>query len=127
MPEANYLYATAAVVIVGLVVWVAAALKTAKEPWARAPAGAGSSVAVEEKLVTEEEKAVEAASEEKKEEAKADDEKKEEPKADEKKAEEKKSEGSNPDATADATPVVVPERKADDEEKKDEEKKAEKA
>lgn len=35
MPEANVLYTVTAVVVAGLVVWVAAALKMAKEPWAR--------------------------------------------------------------------------------------------
>jgi len=35
MPEANVLYSVTAAVIVGLVVWVALVLKTAKEPWAR--------------------------------------------------------------------------------------------
>ena len=37
MPEANVLYSVTAAVIVGLVVWVAFVLKTAKEPWARPP------------------------------------------------------------------------------------------
>ena len=35
MPEANVLYSVTAAVVVGLVVWVAVVLKTAKEPWAR--------------------------------------------------------------------------------------------
>ncbi|MCL2725043.1 MAG: hypothetical protein FWD69_11465 [Polyangiaceae bacterium] len=35
MPEVNVLVAVTAVVVVGLVVWVAAVLLTAKEPWAR--------------------------------------------------------------------------------------------
>ena len=35
MPEATLLYSVTAVVVLGLVVWVAAVLKTAKEPWAR--------------------------------------------------------------------------------------------
>ncbi|HVJ90924.1 MAG TPA: hypothetical protein VM580_14070 [Labilithrix sp.] len=36
MPEATALYVVTAVVLAVLVVWVAAVLKTAKEPWARA-------------------------------------------------------------------------------------------
>jgi hypothetical protein len=36
MPEANVLYGVTAVVVAGLVAWVAFVLKTAKEPWARA-------------------------------------------------------------------------------------------
>jgi hypothetical protein len=44
MPEATVLYLVTAVVVVGLIIWVAAVLKTAKEPWARAvvpqPSGA---------------------------------------------------------------------------------------
>lgn len=36
MPEANVLYGVTAVVVVGLVAWVAFVLKTAREPWARA-------------------------------------------------------------------------------------------
>ncbi|MBX3208201.1 MAG: hypothetical protein KF764_24350 [Labilithrix sp.] len=36
MPEATVLYSVTAVVVAGLVVWVLAVLKTAKEPWARA-------------------------------------------------------------------------------------------
>ena len=35
MPEANVLYSVTAVVVVGLVAWVAVVLKTAKEPWSR--------------------------------------------------------------------------------------------
>lgn len=35
MPEATALYIVVAVVVAALVVWVAAALRTAKEPWAR--------------------------------------------------------------------------------------------
>ena len=35
MPEANALFIATAVVVVGLVAWVAAALAMAKEPWAR--------------------------------------------------------------------------------------------
>ena len=35
MPEANVLYSVTAVVVVGLVAWVAFVLKTAKEPWSR--------------------------------------------------------------------------------------------
>jgi hypothetical protein len=37
MPEATVLYSVTAVVIAALVLWVAAVLKTAKEPWAREP------------------------------------------------------------------------------------------
>lgn len=36
MPEANALMGVTAVVVAGLVVWVAIVLLTAKEPWARA-------------------------------------------------------------------------------------------
>lgn len=39
MPEATLLYSVTAVVIAGLVIWVAVVLKTAKEPWIRASAG----------------------------------------------------------------------------------------
>lgn len=35
MPEATVLYSVTAVVVVGLIVWVAAVLKTAREPWSR--------------------------------------------------------------------------------------------
>lgn len=35
MPEATVLYSVTAVVIAGLILWVAFVLKTAKEPWAR--------------------------------------------------------------------------------------------
>lgn len=35
MPEATVLYSVTAAVVVGLVIWVAVVLKTAKEPWAR--------------------------------------------------------------------------------------------
>jgi len=35
MPEATVLYTVTAVVVLGLVVWVAVVLKTAREPWAR--------------------------------------------------------------------------------------------
>ena len=35
MPEANVLYSVTAVVVFGLVAWVAVVLRTAKEPWAR--------------------------------------------------------------------------------------------
>lgn len=40
MPEATVLYSVTAVVFLGLVVWVAVVLKTAKEPWTRAVAAA---------------------------------------------------------------------------------------
>jgi hypothetical protein len=35
MPEATVLYAVTGVVVVGLVVWVVAVLRVAKEPWAQ--------------------------------------------------------------------------------------------
>lgn len=35
MPEATVLYTVTAVVVLGLIVWVAAVLKTARKPWAR--------------------------------------------------------------------------------------------
>ena len=35
MPEATVLYTVTAVVVLGLIVWVAAVLRTAREPWAR--------------------------------------------------------------------------------------------
>jgi hypothetical protein len=35
MPEATVLYSVTAAVVAGLVLWVVAVLKTAKEPWAR--------------------------------------------------------------------------------------------
>lgn len=82
MPEANVLYTVTAVVVAGLAIWVAAALKMAKEPWAR-PAPA---TATERAADVPIEKTEEPAAEEKAEEAKADDEKAE---ADEEKAEEK--------------------------------------
>src|SRR5262249_37608975 len=37
MPEANVLYAVTAVVVAGLLAWVAVVMRSAKEPWARAP------------------------------------------------------------------------------------------
>jgi hypothetical protein len=37
MPEATVLYSVTAVVVAGLVVWVAMVLKMAKEPWSRPP------------------------------------------------------------------------------------------
>lgn len=37
MPEANILFAVSAVVVLGLVVWVALTLRAAKESWARQP------------------------------------------------------------------------------------------
>ncbi len=37
MPEANVLFSVTAVVVVGLVAWVAVVLKTTKEPWSRQP------------------------------------------------------------------------------------------
>lgn len=40
MPEANVLYTVTAVVVAGLVLWVLASLKMAKEPWARPEAAA---------------------------------------------------------------------------------------
>lgn len=40
MPEANVLYTVTAVVVAGLVVWVLASLKMAKQPWARPEAAA---------------------------------------------------------------------------------------
>lgn len=42
MPEANVLYGVTGVVVAGLVVWVAAVLKTAKQPWARPEAAAAA-------------------------------------------------------------------------------------
>lgn len=36
MPEATVLYTVTAVVVLGLIAWVAAVLMTAKQPWARA-------------------------------------------------------------------------------------------
>jgi hypothetical protein len=49
MPEANVLYTVTAVVVAGLVVWVLAALKMAKEPWARPEAAAAAAAAALEK------------------------------------------------------------------------------
>jgi hypothetical protein len=37
MPEATVLYSVTAVVVLGLIVWVALVLRIAKEPWARPP------------------------------------------------------------------------------------------
>lgn len=44
MFEATVLYSVTAVVVAGLVVWVAFVLKTAKEPWARATPSATASI-----------------------------------------------------------------------------------
>lgn len=40
MPEATVLYSVTAVVVLGLVVWLAVVLKTAKQPWTRTVAAA---------------------------------------------------------------------------------------
>ena len=45
MPEANILYTVTAVIVAALVVWVLAALKMAKEPWARPEAAAAVAAA----------------------------------------------------------------------------------
>jgi hypothetical protein len=45
MPEANVLYTVTAVIVAGLVVWVLASLKMAKEPWARPEAAAAIAAA----------------------------------------------------------------------------------
>jgi hypothetical protein len=45
MPEPHVLYLVTAAVIAGLVVWVALALKSAKEPWARAVPAASEGAA----------------------------------------------------------------------------------
>lgn len=37
MPEATVLYSVTAVAVLGLIVWVAVVLGTAKEPWGRPP------------------------------------------------------------------------------------------
>ncbi len=47
MPEATLLYSITAAVIAGLVVWVIAVLKAAKEPWARAPLAVAGAPALE--------------------------------------------------------------------------------
>jgi hypothetical protein len=49
MPEATVLYVITAAVVAGLVVWVAVVLKTAKEPWSRAAPASGIAGAVEAK------------------------------------------------------------------------------
>lgn len=41
MPEANVLYTVTGAVVVGLVVWVAMVLRTAKDPWVRPAPAAG--------------------------------------------------------------------------------------
>jgi hypothetical protein len=52
MPEANVLYSVTAVVVLGLIVWVVVVLRTAKEPWVRAPGDAASGGGtVEDELV----------------------------------------------------------------------------
>ena len=45
MPEANILYTVTGVVVAGLVVWLFACLKVAKEPWARRDAEAALAAA----------------------------------------------------------------------------------
>ena len=45
MPEANVLYTVTAVVVAGLVVWVLASLKMAKQPWPRPEAAAAIAAA----------------------------------------------------------------------------------
>lgn len=88
MPEATVLYFVTAVVIIGLILWVAAVLRTAKEPWAReAPARV-----VE--LASEEPKPHQAEADEADGDAKLADVKKDEEKLD-------------ADATARATPVAL--------------------
>lgn len=44
MPEPNVLYIVTAVVVAGLVLWVAYVLKTAKQPWERGLAAASPGV-----------------------------------------------------------------------------------
>ena len=44
MPEATVLYTVTAVVVLGLIVWVAVVLKTAREPWARPHAARHSGI-----------------------------------------------------------------------------------
>lgn len=48
MPEANVLYVVTAVVVAALVLWVAAVLRTAREPWARKAGAAQASPAAAE-------------------------------------------------------------------------------
>lgn len=62
MPEPYVLYLVTAVVVLGLVAWVAFVLKTAKEPWARkdlAPAAPAPAVenAVEPEVTEKEQQA----------------------------------------------------------------------
>jgi hypothetical protein len=126
MPEANVLYTVTAVVVAGLVVWVAAVLKTAKEPWARAapapstaaegpasspgatPAGEGD----EKKDEIEAAATKDAAPVSKDDPVKADDAKKDEPKADE----------SKKDADKDADKDAKNDESAADSETEDKEK-----
>ena len=88
MPEANVLYSVTAVVVAGLAVWVAAALKMAKEPWPRPQAAHASATARTPDVPVEktEEPAPDAKDEEKADEAKADEAKASEEKASEENA-----------------------------------------
>jgi hypothetical protein len=102
MPEANILYTVTAVVVAALVVWVFAALKMAKQPWARPEAAAAIAAAKVE--TREADVPVENAE-----------------KTEEKPVEEDKPVPSEADVTAEAT-AVKPDEKNDDPPKDDEKK-----
>jgi hypothetical protein len=74
MPEANVLYSVTAAVVLGLVAWVAVVLKTAKEPWARAPVAVARTedVAIEADADAEEKAEAKADADDAKADAKAD-------------------------------------------------------
>lgn len=48
MPEATALYSVTAVVVLGLIIWVALVLRTARESWARPPVPRSAEPAAEE-------------------------------------------------------------------------------
>jgi cytoskeletal protein RodZ len=109
MPEANVLYSVTAVVVLGLVAWVAVVLKTAKEPWARPPIaslrtadvpleGAAEAPVAEAKAEAKADADADAKADEKA----ADAEEKAEEKAEDAKAEEKAEEAADAKKTDDA-------------------------
>jgi hypothetical protein len=106
MPEANVLYTVTSVVVAGLLVWVVASLKMAKQPWPRPEAAAA--IAASKASGREPDTAVE---------------KTEESPAGETPGDEKPETGG-PDVTAEATAVKV-EDKPEAEEKDSDEKKDE--
>jgi hypothetical protein len=94
MPEANVLYSVTAVVVVGLVAWVAVVLKTAKEPWSRPPVPQPRT----EDVPVEDDAKAEPAEDDAKAEPAEDDAKADDAKADDAKADDAKDEPAKDDA-----------------------------